>query len=106
MELDKTFKPIKSGEQVMLVAPLSNIFFEKEILEWKQLAKDHNYKIVYSEIKKDLEIFTNVEEAATWLDSQNSPHGEELAYFLSNQPTDTNKKIFIPYRRLILILEG
>lgn len=106
MELDKVFKPIQSGEQVMVVAPLSNAFFEKEVLEWKELATANNYKIIYSEIKKDLEIFTNIEEAKTWLESQSSPHDEELAYFLSNQPSETDKKIFIPYRRLILILEG
>lgn len=87
----------------MLICPLSNQFRASEMYLWKKLTKENGYKIIYSEIKKELAMFPDIEAAYAWLATQDSPDKDEISQFLEKQPM--NQKIFVPYRRLILIIE-
>lgn len=86
----------------MLIADLSPSSFEKEIFEWKELVKNNGFTIQYSEIHHDIAIFNDLDEVQEWIRPQLSPN--MAANFVSTlEPI--NDKIYIPYRRLILILQ-
>ena len=106
MEQEKVLFSLNEGEKAMIIACLSNQYFDEEILEWEKIIREEGYKIVHSEIKNSVAIFKDLNEAKSWIASQNSKDGDEVREYLFNKVKEDAKNIVIPYRRLILIVES